>query len=333
MTASERSAEELLSVILGEPVYEKCTIGNDVVETYSKKAYKHQLDDCYTVLTSDCGKQHKHAVLGKLVGGKKHLMVFVENSKVTMEPTTSYTESRKEYEVEIDGKRISLKPSEKKEVMSRDGKVSYRIYRSPDSVLVLETPYTRVTYDAETIEIEHLSTQTRECGLCGEKTGDKKISVKSAQQCAAKTIEQAALTYRIQKSCSSLTVRQQQVRSQEQICKKEQQQQQRIAKIPVSRTLQGLLEKCKQTRHSIIRHGDRLCISQIPIVECGSGCSARSEIAKEVTFTCLPANRERVNKLYEEKVNRGEILPELRTMDKTFSSMMTVPVSCSHPGL
>ena len=129
MTASERSAEELLSVILGEPVYEKCTIGNDVVETYSKKAYKHQLDDCYTVLTSDCGKQHKHAVLGKLVGGKKHLMVFVENSKVTMEPTTSYTESRKEYEVEIDGKRISLKPSEKKEVMSRDGKVSYRIYR------------------------------------------------------------------------------------------------------------------------------------------------------------------------------------------------------------
>merc|ERR1711911_549840 len=70
--------------------------------------------------------------------------------------------------------------------------------------------------------------------------------------------------------------------------------------------------KCKQTKHSVVRQGDRLCISQIPIVECGSGCSPRSEIVKEVTFTCLPANRERVNKLYAQKVKRGEILPELR---------------------
>ena len=206
-------------------------------------------------------------------------------------------------------------------------------FRTADSVIELETPYTRVIYNGETIEIEHLTAQSKECGLCGDKNGDRKVDVKSAQQCATQTYEQAALSYRVQRSCSTLKSRQQQVKSQQQICEKEVKQQQKQAKVPVSRTLQGLLEKCKQTKHSVVRQGDRLCISQIPIVECGSGCSPRSEIIKEVTFTCLPANRERVNKLYAEKVKRGEILPELRTMDKTFSVRMSVPVTCSHPAL
>merc|ERR1711962_1158973 len=77
----------------------------------------------------------------------------------------------------------------------------------------------------------------------------------------------------------------------------------------------------------------KLCISQIPIVECGSGCASRSTITRSVPFTCLPSNREHVSKLYTEKVIRGEILPELRNMEKTFSSKMQVPVSCAHPSL
>merc|ERR1719305_1264336 len=96
LTASDRSGEELLAAIIGEPVYEKCTIGDEVVETYDHQSYRHELDDCWTVLSADCGKQHRHSVLGKVEHGKKPLMVFVQNSKVTMEPSSSYTESRKE---------------------------------------------------------------------------------------------------------------------------------------------------------------------------------------------------------------------------------------------
>merc|ERR1711946_77481 len=87
LTASDRSGEELLAAIIGEPVYEKCTIGDEVVETYDHQSYRHELDDCWTVLSADCGKNH--------------LMVFVQNSKVTMEPSSSYTESRKEFEIEV----------------------------------------------------------------------------------------------------------------------------------------------------------------------------------------------------------------------------------------
>merc|ERR1740128_834803 len=246
LTASHRSGEELLAAIIGEPVYEKCTIGDEVVETYDHQSYRHEFDDCWTVLSADCGKQHRHSVLGKVENGKKHLMVFVHNSKVTMEPSRSYHESNKEFEIEVDGQMVSLKPTEKREVESRNGKVHYRIYRTADNVIELETPYTRVIYNGETIEIEHLTAQSNECGLCGDKNEDRKVDIKSAQQCATQTYEQAALSYRVQRSCSSLKSRQQQVKSK---------QQQKQAKIPVSRTLQGLLEKCKQTKHSIVRQG------------------------------------------------------------------------------
>merc|ERR1712071_750527 len=39
LTASHRSGEELLSAIVGEPVYEKCTIGDEVVQTYDHQSY------------------------------------------------------------------------------------------------------------------------------------------------------------------------------------------------------------------------------------------------------------------------------------------------------
>merc|ERR1712098_915668 len=110
--------------------------------------------------------------------------------KVILKPTSSWSESNKECEAVVDGELVPVRRNEKKEVASRDGKVSYRIHRSADDVIVLETP-----------------------------------------------------------------------------------------------------------------------------------------------FTCLPSNRERVIRLYAEKVKRGEILPELRNMEKSFSTEMEVPVSCSSPAL
>merc|ERR1711972_1053760 len=101
-----------------------------------------------------------------------------------------------------------------------------------------------------------------------------------------------------------------------------------VKKISYTPIAASILEKCQVTKHSMIRQAGKLCISQIPIVECGSGCASGSTIIRSVPFTCLPSNRERVSKLYTEKVVRGEILPELRNMEKTFAAKMHVPVSC-----
>merc|ERR1712212_302157 len=87
----------------------------------------------------------------------------------------------------------------------------------------------------------------------------------------------------------------------------------------------------QQTKHSMVRQGGRLCISQIPIVECVSGSVPKSMVTRPVAYTCLPTNRERVSKLYQEKVRSGEVLPELRNMEKTFEAEMEVPLACGHP--
>lgn len=153
------------------------------------------------------------------------------------------------------------------------------------------------------------------------------MDIKTAQACAAQSPQAAALTYRYQQqSCSPISAQKEQLAQKQAICQKSQ-----AEKIPIANYLK--LEKCSQMKHSLVRHADRLCISQIQIVQCGGVCSPRSMIRRSVPFTCLPANRDRVSQLYIEKVKRGDILPELKNMEQSFSAEMQVPASCSQPNL
>merc|ERR1712033_160585 len=223
-----------------------------------------------------------------------------------------------------DEERIDLVKDEKKVLKTKNQEV-IKILRPRVDVLVIETPYSKVVYDGENVEVENTKlTVTNLQGLCG----------------IGKTQESAAMTYRLQsKSCSRLPSRKQQIQDNQQqqdqqdckTVKKQQQQQkqqQQIAKIGQQET-----EECNARKHSIVKQGKSVCISQIPIIECGGGCAPRTNIEKSVPFTCLPENRPQVVKMYEDKVKRGEILPELRSMDSSFSAKMKVPVSCAHPGL
>ena len=212
------------------------------------------------------------------------------------------------------------------------------LFRSADDVIVVETPYSRVVYDGKTIEIENTRlTHSELKGLCGNNNQDKRDETVTAQGCSIKSSQAAALSFRVQsRSCSALSQQQQQVQQQQQqqqckTIKANQQQQKKTVKL--AQIAQKESEECSQMKHALVKQGKTICISQVPVVECGNGCEARSNIEKVVPFTCLPANRPRVAKLYEEKVRRGEILPELRNMDNAFRSEMKVPSSCAHPGL
>lgn len=162
------------------------------------------------------------------------------------------------------------------------------------------------------------------CGLCGDNNGDKRADIRTAQQCIAQSVQAAALSFRIQQSCSPLNAQQQYLKAQQQNCAEKQ-----ITRTPLTQMMKT--EKCSQMKHLTMRQGDRLCISQVQLVQCGSGCVPRSMITRPVPFVCLPANRDRVNQLYEEKVRRGEVLPELKNMEKAFSADIQTPASCSHP--
>merc|ERR1711915_410185 len=319
--------EKIITTLFESSAWEKCIVADEVVKTFDNQTYRYELDDCFHILSSDCSKTHAHAILGKVVDGKKEVEVFVEGSKVILKPTSSWSESNKECEALVDGELVPVGRNEKKEVTSRDGKISYRIHRSADDVMVLETPFNRITFNGKAVELEHSRNIVNECGLCANNDGLRSNEMKTAQSCVAKSAKQAALSYRIEKSCSPLSAHKQAIKSQKVTCTE------KVKKASYSSISAQQLSKCQQTKHTMIRQAGKLCISQIPIVECGTGCTSRSTITRSVPFTCLPSNRERVNRLYTEKVKRGEILPELRNMEKSFSTQMEVPVSCSSPAL
>ena len=214
--------------------------------------------------------------------------------------------------------------------MFTENKLKSYYFRTSDDVIVLESDNNIITFDGKTIWIESTPLQKsgQQCGLCGNLNGDRKADVETAQFCVVTRPQIAAITFRIQKNCSPLSNEQQELANQVASCEKPQ-----AEKSPITQLNQGKLDKCSNMVHSLVKHGSRLCISQVPIVECGSGCIPRSKINKPVPFTCLPANRASINELYEEKVRRGEILPELRNMEVTFSAQMEIPVFCTHPGL
>jgi len=325
VVASEYKIENLISKLQGDRLYPLCRIGDGVVKSFSNKTYTYQLDDCYHVISADSGRQMTHSVLAKEVQGKKHVKVYVLGSKVELKAR------QQGIEIEVDGQNIRLNRNERKEVVSQNKKVSYRIHRSADDVVVVETPYNRVSTDGTVIEIENTRSvvQGELKGLCGSTNGDQRKNILTAQACIAQSCQAAALTYRVQdQTCSPLSQEKQIFKQQQAQCEKPE-----IVKVQVSQLLQKKSGQCSQMKHSMIRQTGRLCISQIPIVQCGGGCAPKSVVKKAVPYTCIPADRKRVVQLYEEKVRRGDILPELRNMEKSFTSEMNVPVSCAHPGL
>merc|ERR1711972_1235603 len=219
LRSTVRPHEHIIKAVAGSSVYEKCSIGDGVVKTFDNKTYSYELDDCYHVLSSDCSKSHSHAILGKVVDGKEEIEIFVEGSKVTMKPTSSWTESRREYEV--------------------------------------------------TVDLEHARNSAHQCGLCGNLDSIKANDIKTSKSCVAKSLKHAALTYRVQKSCSPLSTEQKKIVSQKVTCAEN------VKKISYTPIAASVLEKCQVTKHSMIRQAGKLCISQIPIVECGSGCASR----------------------------------------------------------
>merc|ERR1712029_972394 len=78
-------------------------------------------------------------------------------------------------------------------------------------------------------------------------------------------------------------------------------------------------------KHSYIYKDDKICISQIPLVQCSILHAKRNE--KEDCQLCL-SSRGTCCKLYAERIERGEILQELKHQPVAFKAEMDQPVSC-----
>merc|ERR1719431_733581 len=128
----------------------RCRIGIHVVESFDKKSYHYDLDNCYHILSAATKQGKEYAILAREDHGKKEVKIIVSGSKITMRPSQSGSE---EYEVKMDEERIDLVKGERKEGKTINQDV-VKFLRPNVDVLVVETPYSKVIYDGENVEVQ-----------------------------------------------------------------------------------------------------------------------------------------------------------------------------------
>jgi len=79
-------------------------------------------------------------------------------------------------------------------------------------------------------------------------------------------------------------------------------------------------------KHSTVYQGEKLCITQEPVVQCATGSTPMAVTIKTVKFVCLPEGR--VSKLYAERVEAGESPQELKHQPVAFETKIAQPISC-----
>merc|ERR1712183_282413 len=114
--------------------------------------------------------------------------------------------------------------------------------------------------------------------------------------------------------------------------KKESQQCARVTLNPtkVAKAYKAATGKCTLLRHFAIQQGGKMCFSKVPVTQCGPSCKSQDSkmTVKTVEFTCLPAGRQAV--FYLNEVMQGELIPELKNMETSFSTQMPQPSHCVH---
>merc|ERR1712033_57749 len=196
VAVADQPIVELISSIRGSPLYPLCRIGDDVVKSFDNSTYSYELDGCYHVLVAEGEKPHSFAVLGKETEGKKEVKLYIHETEVELKPTRSYSVQNKEYEIIVDGKPIELRTNERKVLPIKCcTKVVLKLIRSSDDVIILETPYLRVIYDGEVIEIKEtgLFVERELKGLCGSNNGDKRFNILTSKSLVAPSPQAAAI--------------------------------------------------------------------------------------------------------------------------------------------
>jgi len=319
LIAGKSPVEQSFEAITGSPLFGKCMLGQGFVQTFDKKTYGYQLDQCEHVISSDCSKEFNHAVIAKEINGQKHIIVYYLQSKLALIPSFA------SYKLEVDGQEIAMIKNKLMHIPSKDLMSIFTVYWSADNKIILDTPAARVTYTGKEAVVEQKSLLAggSQCGLCGDYNNDLRAEIKTPKGCVYKSPYISALSYRVKTGQCALSQEQQQMMQYEEAkCMKF-----TTLKTPVS-SLYNPIQKSVHAikKHSTVYQGEKLCISQVPVVQCVTGSTPMAVTIKTVKFVCLPEGR--VSKLYAERIEAGESPQELKHQPVAFETKIAQPISC-----
>jgi len=323
--AGQNPVEQTYKAITGSPLLGKCVLGQGYVQTFDKKTYSYQVDECDHLLVSDCSKNSQNAVLAKEVNGQKHVTIYEGRTKIEVRPSEAYAGKVERFIIEVDGQEVPLKKHEKITLSSQSALEQVTAYWSNDNVVEIETPHNRVKHQGKTVIVEEKSSADgSHCGLCGDYNQDKRADLKSPQGCVFTSNWLLAQSYRSKSSdCRPLSQRtQEKIREFEERCVKFTTKETEARKVFERQHSDNQSIK----KHSYIYKEDKICISQEPVIQCSQDSYPQEMRKKTVNFVCLPEGR--TAKLYIERIERGEYPQELKQQPVAFRTEMDQPVSC-----
>merc|ERR1712121_570434 len=266
--AGQNPVEQTYKAITGSPLLGKCVLGQGYVQTFDKKTYSYQVDECDHLLVSDCSKNSQNAVLAKEVNGQKHVTIYEGRTKIEVRPSEAYAGKVERFIIEVDGQEVPLKKHEKITLSSQSALEQVTAYWSNDNVVEIETPHNRVKHQGKTVIVEEKSSADgSHCGLCGDYNQDKRADLKSPQGCVFKSRTLFGKSYRSKSDeCRPLSQRtKEQIREEEERCIKF-----NIKKTDIKKVFENEEHRNSKTikRHSYIYQEDKICISQEPVIQC-----------------------------------------------------------------
>jgi len=281
------------------------------------------------VVAADCSTFHRFAIKAQHVKkGIWNTEIILKKNLIKVIPSGSLPK------VLVNGQPIEIPVGTGKTVIAKDiadHTVIAELSMTPDHVVIVKAPrflLEEVKTNGHIIEvIPSVLLKNKLCGVCGN-FQKPIISETVSGHCVYSKPELEIASWMIPSSSSSSMMSptlMSQLKKETEMCSKFTVQPTKVAKAYKVAT-----GKCTILRHLVTLRPGKVCISKIPVTECGPSCKPhKSEMTlKPVPFTCLPLGRMAEN--YLEKIIKGEALPELTTKETSFTSEVHMPAQCIH---
>merc|ERR1712198_789507 len=201
--------------------------------------------------------------------------------------------------------------------------------KTTDGVVILKAPrfnFGEVRTNGKKIEvIPSVEMKNKLSGMCGYLMKPI-VSQTATSQCVFSKPELQVASWMIPSVSSSVPSHlMSELKKETEMCSKVMVQPTKVAKAYKAAT-----GRCTILRHLTEQLPGKMCFSKVPVTQCGPSCKSQgSEMTvKTVPFTCLPLGRQA--KHYMTKVQRGEPMPELASMETSYTTQMRQPAHCVH---
>jgi len=183
-----------------------CHVASTHIQTFDRKMYNYELNNCFHLLFRDCTEKIPVAVMARnLQRVSKEVKILAGVSEVLMTPTSA---TNMKIQLNLNGQQqiVEVLPREVK-VIRHNGLEILHVKRFEDNVYAVYAvkEHLMVMFDGKHAQIFGTPLlRARSCGLCGDLNAETTADITTPERCIMSRPRFAAYSYMIQDSCQGI---------------------------------------------------------------------------------------------------------------------------------